>query len=176
MFPQLVMCIMVIVLDGVFFDRAVHLSDLAVRLWMPRSSNRADCKAYARCRCRKHGRLRGWHGPPHDGASRVTLPMFAAHLIALGRLVQRTSRNGSAYVPAGRLVGALRRWRAGDQMVAGVLRNGSPVVSMVCMMTASLRATATAARLKPSRSRSFRPHVRRSDCARLRVSSDVAAS
>ena len=140
------------------------------------SSNRAGCKAFVRYRCRKHGRLRGRHRPPHDGASRVTLPMFSTHSIAKGRLVQRTSRNGSAYVPAGRLVSALRRWRAGCQAVADVLRNCSPVVSMVCMMTASLRATATAARLKPSRSRSFRPHVRRSDCARLRVSSDVAAS
>ena len=36
----------------------------------------------------------------------------------------------------------------------------SPVLSIVCIITDSLRATATAARLKPILSRSWRPHVR----------------
>src|SRR5690606_16177885 len=37
----------------------------------------------------------------------------------------------------------------------------SPVVSMLCMMTESFLATATAARLKPRRSRSFVPQFLR---------------
>jgi hypothetical protein len=46
---------------------------------------------------------------------------------------------------------------------------------MLCMMTASLRATATAARLKPSRSRSCSPHLRRSHSDRLRTSNGKIA-
>lgn len=34
------------------------------------SSNRVGRKGFLRCRCREHGRLRGRHVPPHDGASR----------------------------------------------------------------------------------------------------------
>jgi hypothetical protein len=40
----------------------------------------------------------------------------------------------------------------------------SPVLSVVCMITANFRATATAARLKPILSRSLRPHVRGLAC------------
>ena len=47
--------------------------------------------------------------------------------------------------------------------------------SMTCIMTASFRATATAARLKPMRSISFSPHVRRSLSACLRVRMTIAA-
>jgi len=47
------------------------------------SSNRVGCKRFLRCRCREHGRLRGRHMPPHDGASRVTLPRFITHFIAM---------------------------------------------------------------------------------------------
>ena len=36
----------------------------------------------------------------------------------------------------------------------------SPVVSILCIMTDSLRATATAARLNPALSRSFNPQLR----------------
>lgn len=54
--------------------------------------------------------------------------------------------------------------------------NSSPDLSMACMTTASLRATATAARLKPIFSRSFKPQLRRSHSARLLVRITVAAS
>ena len=139
------------------------------------SSNRVGCKVLLRCRCREHGRLRGRQVSPHDGASRATLPRFITHSWH-EPWVQRMARNGSAYVPAGRLarLATLTSWV--DQAVVGAPRNGSPVVSMLCMMTASLRATATAARLKPSRSRSCSPHLRRSHSDRLRVRSTVAAS
>jgi hypothetical protein len=40
--------------------------------------------------------------------------------------------------------------------------NSSPDFSIDCTMTASLRATVTAARLKPTFSLSFSPHLRRS--------------
>jgi hypothetical protein len=52
----------------------------------------------------------------------------------------------------------------------------SPVLSIVCMITASLRATATAARLKPIFFRSLRPHVRRLLSAAQRVRMAAAAS
>jgi hypothetical protein len=52
----------------------------------------------------------------------------------------------------------------------------SPVLSIVCIITASLRATATAALLKPILSRSFRPHVRRVLSVELRVRMTAAAS
>jgi len=54
----------------------------------------------------------------------------------------------------------------------------SPVLSMLCMMTASFRATATAARLKPNRSRSLSPQLLRllSVLALALVRSTVAAS
>lgn len=41
--------------------------------------------------------------------------------------------------------------------------NSWPVFSIECMMTASFRATATAARLNPRRSRNSSPHVLRLD-------------
>lgn len=72
-----------------------------------------------------------------------------------------------------------RHWRCRarfNQVVACVLSKGSPERSIACMMTASLRATATAARLKPIFSRSFRPQVRRSLAAWLRVKITTAAS
>lgn len=52
----------------------------------------------------------------------------------------------------------------------------SPVLSIVCMITANLRATATAARLKPILSRSLRPHVRRLLSVEQRVRMTAAAS
>lgn len=54
--------------------------------------------------------------------------------------------------------------------------NTSPDLSIACMITASLRATATAARLKPILSRSPRPHVRRLLSALTRVRMIDAAS
>ena len=52
----------------------------------------------------------------------------------------------------------------------------SPVLSIVCMITANLRATATAARLKPILSRSLRPHVRKLLSVEQRVRMTAAAS
>lgn len=57
-----------------------------------------------------------------------------------------------------------------------VRSKNSPVLSIACIVTASFRATATAARLKPILSRSLRPHVRRLLPAQLRVRMTVAAS
>jgi len=51
----------------------------------------------------------------------------------------------------------------------------SPVFNIVCMTIASLRATATAARLKPTFSLSLSPQERRVLSARLRVKMTVAA-
>src|SRR6478609_4717012 len=52
----------------------------------------------------------------------------------------------------------------------------SPVLSIVCIITASVRATATAAVLKPILSRSFRAHVPRVLSVELRVRMTAAAS
>jgi hypothetical protein len=49
-------------------------------------------------------------------------------------------------------------------------------LSIVCMITANLRATATAARLKPTLSRSLRPYVRRLLSTEQRVRMTAAAS
>ena len=54
--------------------------------------------------------------------------------------------------------------------------NSSPVLSIVCIIAASLRATATAALLKPILSRSCRPHVRNVLGVELRVRMTAAAS
>lgn len=63
------------------------------------------------------------------------------------------------------------------QAMALVARlNSSPDFSIACMITASLRATATAARLKPILSRSFSPQARRVLSAWVRVRITVAAS
>ncbi len=63
-----------------------------------------------------------------------------------------------------------------SQAVAPADRSkGSPVFSIVCMMTASLRATATAARLKPTFFLSFSPQVRSVLSARVLVRITTAA-
>ena len=54
--------------------------------------------------------------------------------------------------------------------------NGCPLRHMACSTTASLRATATFARLNPMRSRSLRPQRRRSLSVRARVRIWAAAS
>src|SRR4029450_13964433 len=69
---------------------------------------------------------------------------------------QRPGRDASARLWAG----ACKLLYQALTLVARL--NSSPDLSIACMMTASLRATATAARLKPIFSLSFRPHVRRS--------------
>lgn len=57
-----------------------------------------------------------------------------------------------------------------------VRSKNAPVLSIVCIVTADLRATATAARLKPTFSRRLRPHFRRLLSAEVRVRMTVAAS
>ena len=120
-----------------------------------------------------HGCLRGRHWPPHDGASRDEPSMWTTHFA--GSAVQQHQRNGSAHVPAGtpfRVPNAIGTYAAAPAF--GL--NSSPVLSIACIITASLRATATAALLKPILSRSCRPHVRRVLWVELRVRMTAAAS
>ena len=69
-------------------------------------------------------------------------------------------------------------WRFAYAVAPANVLNTSPVLSMLCMMIASLRATATAARLKPNRSRSLSPQLLRllSFLALVLVRITVAAS
>ena len=106
-------------------------------------------------------------------------PMCEAHAAALcggwcnglGGMVLATSRQGRLGASKGgrgsvavQTVGAASRWKH------------CPDFSMACMMTASLRATATAARLKPILWRSFNPQVLSALSALVRVRTTVAAS
>lgn len=87
-------------------------------------------------------------------------------------------RNGSAHVPAGtpqafRILNAIREIHGAAPEIR--------IKELACLkhgihFTASLRATATAARLKPIPSRSLRPHLRRLLSAELRVRMTTAAS
>jgi hypothetical protein len=127
--------------------------------------------------CRVQGRLRGRHEPPHDGASWRSLQMWTTHYA--DRAVHPIKRNGSAHVPAGtyRRVQRLNAIGSLSQAAAPAVRsNISPDFSIACIVTASLRATATAARLKPIRSLSLRPHARKALSAEVRVKITVAAS
>ena len=64
---------------------------------------------------------------------------------------QQSARNGSLYVPAGTSHCAFITGATGEMVqAAAVLLRSSPDFSIACMMTASLRATAIAARLNPS--------------------------
>ena len=94
------------------------------------------------------------------------------------KTVQPHQRNGSAHVPAGTPQAfGTRTLSAGGQVVtSGWGSKNSPFLSIACMITASLRATATAARLKPILSRSLSPHVRKPLSARTRVRMIAAAS
>lgn len=91
--------------------------------------------------------------------------------------VQPHQRNGSAHVPA-RDTSSVQLHNANriHAMAPAVGLNSSPVLSIVCIITASLRATATAALLKPILSRSCKPHVRNVLSLELRVRMTVAAS
>ncbi len=93
--------------------------------------------------------------------------------------VQPHQRNGSTHVPAG------TSWRSDTERdpqfysyaAAPTARSkNSPVLSIACIVTASFRATATAARLNPTLSLNFRPHVRKPLSADVRVRMTVAAS
>ena len=58
----------------------------------------------------------------------------------------------------------------------GAGSKAAPVFSIACMITANLRATATAARLKPTFSFSSRPQLLRALSVRVRVRTAAAAS
>jgi hypothetical protein len=91
--------------------------------------------------------------------------------------VQQHQRNGSAHVPAG------TPWRSGSERYRD-LCDGSGIrieefasLKLVCIITASLRATATAALLKPILSRFCLPdNVRFSPKADLRRRRQTGAS
>src|SRR4051794_3589874 len=90
--------------------------------------------------------------------------------------VQPHQRNDSAHVPSRdtlsvQVLNAIGIYAAAPAF--GLKR--SPVLSIVCIITASLRAIATAALLKPILSRSCRPHVRRVLTVELRVRMTAAA-
>ncbi len=92
--------------------------------------------------------------------------------------VQPRQRNGSSLVPAGTFL-AIRHDRSISGFHAVLPGQGSrnaPVLSMACMMTSSLRATATAARLNPIRSFRPCPQFRRSLSQDTRVKMVTAAS
>ncbi len=113
----------------------------------------ASIAIFCKQRCRVHGCLRGRHRSPHDGASQHEPSMWLTH--SAETAMQPHQRNGSAHVPAGtpssaQLMSAIRYYA----VTPAVGLKNSPVFSMVCMMTASFRATATAALLKPILSRS----------------------
>src|SRR5918993_577580 len=131
---------------------------------------------------------------PHDGLRRWGAFQCIRRSLRVDHThLQSHQRNDLTYVPAGtsrrvRREDAIwqwlsyKSWLASDAAVrsqADVLADrskSSPLLSIVCMTTASLRATATAARLKPTRSLSLRPHLCRPLSAELRVRMTVAAS
>ena len=124
--------------------------------------------------------------PPQDGYSKG----WPSNVhIAVCKQPQPNKRNGRAHVPAGtsqgirsadakpqRLSTRRSRWNGGyaGAPVAGLKTR--PSRHIACITTASLRARATAARLKPTFSFSFRPQLRSALSERTRVSITVAAS
>jgi hypothetical protein len=100
------------------------------------------------------------------GLRRKNLPRCKTHTTGLWAC-RCNSQGGMVRPRPGRDASARLRTGASEfcvsQAVAPAPRvNGSPDLSIACMMTANLRATATAARLKPILSRSINPHCRRS--------------
>ncbi len=83
---------------------------------------------------------------------------FGSKVQQARRNVSSASRQGRLDAPQVRRISALLC----QPMMLVARLNSSPDFSIECMMTASLRATATAARLKPILSRSFSPQARRS--------------
>ena len=99
------------------------------------------------------------------GLRRRNLPRCQTHAAGLGLVGATGSAEWFVHVPAGTPQHASGQAHPNSLDQAGALTarlNTSPDLSIACMMTASLRATATAARLKPIRSRSINPHRRRS--------------
>jgi len=89
---------------------------------------------------------------------------------SISGMARLTSRQGHLGV---QVLNAIRTYAAAAPAFG---LNSSPVLSIVCIITASLRATATAALLKPILFRSCRPHVRRVLWVELRVRMTAAAS
>ena len=128
--------------------------------------------------CRVQGRLRGRQQPPHDGSSREELPVWTPHSAANSGAPHQAewlSPRPGRDVPARPCFG--RKPQKSDHTAAPAVRsNISPDRSIACIVTARRRATATAARLKPTRSLNLSPHVRSVLSAELRVRITVAAS
>lgn len=114
---------------------------------------------------------------PHDWRSRVGLPMSDPH----------SAEESAVHPPARKARPTSRQGRSGAltsralslcfQAVGFMPRSNSvPSLSIACIVTASFLASATAARLKPMRSLSFNPQLRRSLSAELRVRMTDAAS
>src|SRR5690606_3654844 len=126
-----------------FADKAIRYgSDLLFRSSAAMSSSRA-------VRCREQGCLRGRQRPPHDGSSQVTI--FLCFVRSRDDL-QPDKRNDRTHVrsrDAQCIKSDLMRrgYWAGDAYAAAPADalNTSPVVSMLCIMTESFLATATAA-------------------------------
>ena len=115
---------------------------------------------------------------PHDGASRGEPSNVWSAGGEHGLDTATASAEWFGLRPGRDVSEHLQDWhkRAWPRQAAAVRLNGSPDFNMACMITASLRATATAARLKPNFSRSFKPQRRRSLSACARVRMTVAAS
>lgn len=111
--------------------------------------------------CREQGRLRGRHEPTHDGASRgepsnVGCALSRSGATGVAEWLCPRPRQGHDLAFSGGMLSA------SDQTVVPMVGSkSSPDFNMACIVTASLRAKAVAARLKPTRSLSFSPHVRK---------------
>ena len=114
---------------------------------------------------------------PHDWCSRVGLPMSDPH----------SSEMSAVHPPARKALPTSRQGRFGALKIRALFLRDHPAAfiprskrvpsrSIACIVTASFLAKATAARLKPMRSLSFSPQVRRSLSAELRVRMTDAAS
>ena len=125
--------------------------------------------------------------PPQDGYSRVPMctSRSASSRNQTSGMAGPTSRQGRLTASEARMrnhSGSAHSAVAGTE--AGRHYAGAPVAGLktrpsrhiACITTASLRARATAARLKPTFSFSFRPQLRRALSERTRVSITVAAS
>ena len=123
--------------------------------------------------------------PPQDGYSRVPMCTSASSRTQTSGMAGPTSRQGRLTASEARMrnhSGSAHGAIAGTE--AGRHYAGAPVAGLktrpsrhiACITTASLRARATAARLKPTFSFSFRPQLRSALSERTRVSITVAAS
>jgi hypothetical protein len=159
------------------------------------SERAASIRCWGKDVCRGQGCLRGRHAV----AAQWACEGVVFRCLKRGpKRPQAHMRNGRAHVPAGTSrpattgrnseSGYLSSWsRAHRRLVHTVVDRqavadnalGSksvPAFHIACITTANLRASATAARLKPRRARSAKPQRRKALSARMRVSRMVAAS